>query len=157
MMHLFFTILSQELLERQETHPISDTTNYTKTLGLEWNTSLDQFNLIIAEFTSPESITKRALVSDVAKVFDIMGWFSPTVITMKILLQRLWELRLDWDDFVPDHIKQTWDGELSYLILLPVPFLVVTFQEIRLLSQCKYMASVMPPRMRMLESCIFVL
>ena len=65
--------LSQELLEQQETHPISDTTNYMKTLGLEWNTSLDKFNLTIAEFTSFESITKRALVSNVAKVFDIMG------------------------------------------------------------------------------------
>ena len=78
--------LSQELLERQETHPISDATSYTKTLGLEWNTALDQFNLTITEFNSRKSITKRALVSDVAKVFDIMGWFSPTIITMIVIL-----------------------------------------------------------------------
>ena len=108
--------LSQELLERQETHPISDATSYTKTLGLEWNTALDQFNLTITEFNSRKSITKRAFVSDVAKVFDIMGWFSPTIITMKIILQRLWELRLDWDDVVPEHIRQAWDRWRSELL-----------------------------------------
>ena len=42
------------------------------------------------------------IVSDVAKVFDVLGWFSPVTIEMKILLQRLWEIKLDWDDPIPD-------------------------------------------------------
>ena len=31
-------------------------------------------------------ITKRALVSDIAKTYDILGWFSPAIIKVKILL-----------------------------------------------------------------------
>ena len=35
---------------------------------------------------------------------------------MKIILQRLWELRLDWDDVVPEHIRQAWDRWRSELL-----------------------------------------
>lgn len=27
---------------------------------------------------------------------------------MKILLERLWELKIDWDDLVPPSIQETW-------------------------------------------------
>ncbi len=77
---------------------ISGTEEYTKTLGLEWNTTHDPFRLTISKLPSPDILTKRILVSNVAKIFDVLGWFSPTVIKMKVLLQRLWEAKLDWDD-----------------------------------------------------------
>ena len=41
-------------------------------------------------------------------MFDVLGWFSPAIIKVKILLQRLWELKVDWDDPVPDSIKDSW-------------------------------------------------
>ena len=50
---------------------------YTKTLGLEWNVKLDCFRLTIAKSFS-SNLTKRTLVSNIAKVFDILGWFSPS-------------------------------------------------------------------------------
>ena len=53
-------------------------------------------------------MTKRSVVSDVAKVFDALGLFSPTTVKMKILLQRLWEIKLDWDDPVPEHLLGVW-------------------------------------------------
>ena len=51
---------------------------------------------------------KCMLVSSVSKIFDVLGWLSPTVIRMKILLQQLWEAKLDWDDEVPHLIKEMW-------------------------------------------------
>lgn len=53
-------------------------------------------------------MTKRALVSNVAKIFDVLGWFSPTIIKVKILLQRVWQTKLDWDDPVPSQIQNVW-------------------------------------------------
>ncbi len=47
-------------------------------------------------------------MSDVAKVFDALGFFSPVIIKMKILLQRLWEIKMDWDDPVPNHVLEIW-------------------------------------------------
>ena len=41
-----------------------------------------------------ETLTKRTLASDIAKIFDVLGWFS------KILLQKLWQHKIDWDDDV---------------------------------------------------------
>ena len=91
---------------------------YTKTLGIEWNAGVDHFRLSIAKLPPLDNITKRMLVSDVAKTFDVLGWFSPTVIKVKILLQRLWEQKVDWDDQVPLPIYDDWLQWRSELHLL---------------------------------------
>lgn len=53
-------------------------------------------------------MTKRSLVSDVAKTFDVLGWYSPTIVKAKILLQMLWLEKIGWDDPVPGAILQEW-------------------------------------------------
>ena len=58
------------------------------------------------EFHQLKDVTKRFLVSDIAKVYDVPGWFSPTTIKMKILLQKVWERKIDWDDEVPSDILE---------------------------------------------------
>ncbi len=75
---------------------ISDANGYPKTLGIEWNVSTDQFRLTVADLPPSNEATKGVVVSDVAKVFDVLGWFSPVTIKMKILLQRLWKIVADW-------------------------------------------------------------
>ena len=47
------------------------------------------------------------VVSDIAKSVDVLGWFSPTIVKVKILLQQLWELKVDWDSPIPQHIFDT--------------------------------------------------
>lgn len=90
--------IEPNIRESTEVLDISGVEQYTKTLGLVWNTTLDQFHLTINPLPSPDSITKRLLLSNVAKVFDVLGWVSPVIVKMKILLQRLWEKNLEWDD-----------------------------------------------------------
>ncbi len=63
-----------------------------------------------------DNVTKRSLESDVAKTYDILGWFAPTTIKMKILLQSLWEEAIGWDDPVPLYVKETW---LKWRLELP--------------------------------------
>ena len=53
-------------------------------------------------------LTKRKLVSDVAKTYDVLGWFAPAVFFAKCLLQRTWEARISWDDPVPREILIDW-------------------------------------------------
>ena len=101
--------IEPELRDSQCVRQIAETeTNYTKTLGIEWNASLDHFCLLITNSTSHEGLTKRQLVSDIAKTYDILGWFSPVIVTAKILLQHLWEERLQWDNPVPSSILKVW-------------------------------------------------
>ena len=106
---LVLQAIQPELRESGEVHSISGLEcNYAKTLGLEWNTTTDMFHIAISLPPLSEVVTKRILVSDIAKVFDILGWFTPTIISMKILLQRVWEERVGWDDSVPAGIQQVW-------------------------------------------------
>ena len=55
-------------------------------------------------------LTKRILVSSIARLFDVMGWCSPAIILMKVSLQRLWENHVSWDEPVPAHIEQSREG-----------------------------------------------
>ena len=95
-----------------------DPKKYTKTLGIEWNAELDHFRLTIFDLPSLDSLTKRTLVSDIAKTFDVLGWVSPTIIKAKIFLQRLWEERIEWDDPVPPTIHEAWSQWRAELNLL---------------------------------------
>ena len=57
-------------------------------------------------------------------MFDILGWFAPTIIAMKILLRRVWELGTAWDDPVPKSIQDAWAqwrSELPMLSTRPIP------------------------------------
>ena len=92
-----------------ESITLSESDQYTKALGFEWNTTNDHFRLTpVQDIVSLNHLTKRKFVSDIAKVFDVLGWFAPTTIKMKILLQRIWELKIDWDDDVPSWIQDVW-------------------------------------------------
>ena len=52
------------------------------------------------------NFTKRAVLSDIARLFDPLGWVSPVLIPAKILLQDLWIAGLDWDDELPDELRE---------------------------------------------------
>ena len=109
---------SSHLKDSQSIQLLQDTTEYTKTLGIEWNPSLDQFRLTVSKLPASDHITKRLLVSDIAKTFDVLGWFSPSIVKAKTLLQRCWEQKLDWDDLVPSAIHDAWHNWQSELHLL---------------------------------------
>ena len=55
--------------------------------------------------SNPSSLMIRKISTmreyfDIAKTFDVLGWFAPVTIVVKILLQRVWEEKVDWDDCV---------------------------------------------------------
>ena len=85
---------------------------------MECNAPLDHFCLIVTSTVTSVELTKRQLVSDIAKTYDVLGWFSPVIVTAKILLQRLWEERLQWEDPVPDSILAVWSRWKDELPLL---------------------------------------
>ena len=87
------------------------------------NANADHFRLTIADLPPIEDVTKRILVSDIAKMFDVLGWFSPSIIKVKILLQQLWESKVDWDDPIPPAIRDVWLRWRSELDVLSMKYL----------------------------------
>ena len=71
-----------ELREIQPIQSLPSPDQYTKTLGVEWNAQTDHFRLTIANLPPLKNVTKRDL-SVVAKTFDVLGWFAPTIIKVK--------------------------------------------------------------------------
>ena len=110
--------IDPELREQKHVHAISDAREYAKTLGIEWNVSLDHFRITVVTPPPHETLTKRVLICNIARTFDVPGWFPPTVVKAKILLQRLWEEKVQWDEPVPSELEQTWSQWISELGLL---------------------------------------
>ena len=100
--------IPKELVDPKTNKEIILEDEYTKVLGVQWNTVSDCFRPIISLPEPKRSLTKRTLVSDIARLYDVLGWCSPTIILMKIMLQRLWEMKLAWDESVPADFERTW-------------------------------------------------
>ena len=103
-------VTMQDLVDRQEvSHP--------KALGLCWDSGKDVMATQV-DLPSSYGSTKRGIVSDVSRVFDVLGWLAPAILPMKALFQSLWELGIGWDDPVPAPYRtkhERWREELRLL------------------------------------------
>lgn len=82
----------------------------SNTLGLGWDPENDTFHIPvkIKSINSNDLITKRFITSQSFKIFDPLGLISPCIIQAKILIQKLWRKDIDWDQPVPDDLKENW-------------------------------------------------
>ncbi|XP_076660151.1 uncharacterized protein LOC143363457 [Halictus rubicundus] len=87
---------------------------YLKILGITWCPESDHFKFRLS-LQSHSKSTKRGLLSLIAKLFDPLGWAAPVVITAKIIIQQLWNLKCDWDDPLPVEFHTQWERYRSLL------------------------------------------
>jgi len=83
----------------------------------------DVFHVSISQETTPFVPSIRGLVSDIARTYDVLGWFAPSIVVMKILIQKLWEAKLDWDEEVSQNIRAkhlAWREQLPLLPAKPI-------------------------------------
>ncbi len=116
--HELYNTCFLELKVSKPDEDMPSTDEYTKTLGICWNIQKDCLTIVVPPPTGLETLTKHGLVSDVAKTFDALGLVSPSTIKAKIFVQRLWELKIDWDDPTPEQIQDSWFQWRSELHLL---------------------------------------
>ncbi|XP_052753934.1 uncharacterized protein LOC128201320 [Galleria mellonella] len=57
---------------------------------------------------NPESYTKRAILSDIAKLFDPLGWLAPIIVTAKMIMQHIWLEGTQWDEVVSPTTLDRW-------------------------------------------------
>ena len=95
----------------------------SKILGLHWRSDSDTFDF--TSFRDPIGrITKRVILSEVAQLFDPLGFLTPVVTRAKVLLQGLWIDRLGWDDDVSPQTARQWADfrdDLSRLSAISIP------------------------------------
>ena len=81
----------------------------------------DLFTITISAPKHAENLTKRIMLSyksDKSRMFDALGWFAPAIICMKILIELTWEQNVDWDEQIPEDIKESWKKWRSELPIL---------------------------------------
>lgn len=79
-----------------------------KALEVIWNLGTDQFQYKLNLPTTSTKVTKRTILSDVQKLFDPLGWISPSLIIAKILIQKLWLEKVGWDDSINQPLEDEW-------------------------------------------------
>ena len=118
----FRKTIPSDLIETEDLLPASD--NAPKALGMHWDVSQDHLHVSTPTPETTTRITKRLIASVSAKVFDVLGLFSPATIQSKVLLQRLWRHQTAWDEEAPVDLQQLWKnwiGELPTITSHPVP------------------------------------
>nr|XP_033204607.1 uncharacterized protein LOC117165281 [Bombus vancouverensis nearcticus] len=79
-----------------------------KTLGVVWNSFDDSILYSVKINSTASRITKRTISSEIAKIYDPLGLLAPVIVRAKMLLQRLWTLKIDWDESLPADVHTEW-------------------------------------------------
>ncbi|GBM96800.1 hypothetical protein AVEN_8163-1, partial [Araneus ventricosus] len=98
----------------------------TNVLGMVWERCSDYLCLSATNITYdlPGILSKREILATALKVFDPLGIACPVTHIPKILLQRLWKLKLSWDQEVNKNSKSEfckWLNDLKHLEKLKIP------------------------------------
>ena len=75
-----------------------------KVLGLSWNTDNDTLSVEIPSIKFSNPVTKRSVVSALAKIFDPLGLLLPITVRGKILIQDLWREKIGWDQVLSEQL-----------------------------------------------------
>ncbi|KFM71288.1 hypothetical protein X975_00963, partial [Stegodyphus mimosarum] len=122
---------SRELEKLWIEHGLSDSemvgVQQLKVLGLNWNPDKDELSLEVKGLVDSWKTlrrTKRCVLQTAARIFDPIGLIAPFVIRIKLLLQEIWERACDWDEELPEDLRQKWImwcSETGKLIEVTIP------------------------------------
>ncbi|GFR16418.1 integrase catalytic domain-containing protein [Trichonephila clavata] len=90
----------------------------TETLGLLWKPHPGSFAFKISPMTSNCDsliVTKKSVISTIARIFDPLGLIGPIITRAKIFLQSLWQLKLNWNDPLPSNLVSYWKSFIDAL------------------------------------------
>lgn len=104
--------LPPEHLVDTEFLKLSDSST-TKTLGLRWNAGRDHFYFRLKNKPDRNLITKRSVLSEIAKLFDPAGWLAPKIIVAKIIMQQIWKDETNWDEDLKESTLNQWHAFLD--------------------------------------------
>jgi len=75
---------------------------------MQWNQCQDTFQFLCNLDTESYVVSKRVILSEVARLFDPLGLLGPVIVIAKLILQDLWQLAIQWNESVPQDIHTRW-------------------------------------------------
>ena len=80
-------------------------------LGITWNQKSDTFKFDLTNVFNSiarELITKRHILSSIARIYDPLGLLCPAMLLLKQLFQDVCKLKVNWDSQLPEEFCQRW-------------------------------------------------
>ena len=90
-----------------------------RALGQQWDTETDSLGVKVSPL--PKKLnddTRRGCLSTMSSTFDPLGMIGPVLLPAKRVLQRTWQLKLQWDEKLPDDLLRSWTKWREQLELL---------------------------------------
>ena len=97
--------------------------SYPRALGIAWDSRKDTMATHVSLPSNCVS-SKRGVISDVARTFDVLGWICPAILPMKLLYRNLWLRKLGWDDDISTEERkqhEQWRQQLQSLTSINLP------------------------------------
>ena len=96
----------------------------TKTLGISWTATDDQFSFYYSPPAKEFVYTKRNVLRCTATIFDPLGFLAPFILLAKLMMQQAWVQGMSWDDNLPEELRVAWEQwfqEVIKLNLIKIP------------------------------------
>jgi len=86
-----------------------------KVLGTAWDTEKDHLVVSFEGLTIylEQIVTKRVVLSSIAKIFDPLGILSPIFTALKIMFQSLCKVQVDWNSPLDENAASHWKALLK--------------------------------------------
>uniref|UniRef100_A0A1Y1L369 Integrase catalytic domain-containing protein n=2 Tax=Photinus pyralis TaxID=7054 RepID=A0A1Y1L369_PHOPY len=127
----------KELRDDTDNKSLKLSDNQNKALGVGWNPKQDSFFYCFNFSEIPGQITKRTILATTAQMYDPLGLLAPIIITAKLMVQELWQIKLTWDESVPAYLHTKWltfKTKLHYIneIIIPRQVLISDYKVVEL-------------------------
>jgi len=103
------TLLNAIPQEHRQNQPVAFNEHgpdYTNVLGLKWEPESD--TIAYQYQPNPIQYSKRAILSEIARIYDPVGLLAPVTTHLKKLMKYLWSLGVGWDDKLPPEAMEAW-------------------------------------------------
>ncbi|XP_039311986.1 uncharacterized protein LOC120359240 [Solenopsis invicta] len=81
-----------------------------KTLGITWSAKNDKLYYATRSIEITERVTKRKVLSEIAKFYYPLGLVGPVILYIKKLMQDVWRSGVHWDESIPQSIYTEWSN-----------------------------------------------
>jgi len=89
----------------------------TGVLGLRWEKMMDSLYCDFLPMEIPQKMTKRVILSQIQRIFDPLGFLTPTLLIPKVLLQKAWLEDKQWDSEVTEEVEMKFKQWLDEMAL----------------------------------------
>ena len=92
---------------KKQMKKVQHASDVEKVLGYKYNPKRDTLQISNMEVNQNVK-TKRGVLSQTARVFDSLSFYTPVMVRAKILLRELWSRKLHWDDVISAQLQELW-------------------------------------------------